>query len=316
VPSKCAQLPTQRRDARTHHSSDTFVAYALFVSLPPRRVSLACQTRAVTATVLLKTAALKMLETALDQNDFLEFLMLEPGEPQLVTKSELLEKVKSRGLAISARQLTFYVTEGLLPKSVRVGSRAGVYPLQVVDLLSWILRSREMGIPVEAIKELIPLWKYLMRSRNDGILDLAEFEYIARQKLSSFDAVLAVPELVTFVLFNRLCADCRKKLDIKLLDKDGKSHPINDPETTIGFAAVKRVQDESATEKTDWFGYRRITLASPPTDYAADPTTVVLGVSPDEAVPPSPGQDTYELSHDHSSVNSKATAETAGKTKA
>jgi DNA-binding transcriptional MerR regulator len=270
----------------------------------------------MTATVTLKTATLKMLESVLDQNDFLEFLMLEPGEPHLVTKSELLEKVKERGLAISDRQLTFYVTEGLLPKSVRVGSRAGAYPMQVVNLLSWILRSREMGIPVEAIKELIPLWKYLTRCRNDGILDLAEFEYIARQKLSTFDSVLAIPELVTYVLFNGLCLDCRTKLDIKLLAKDGKSHPINSAETTIGFAAVKRSQDDLGNEKSDWFGYRRITLASPPADYAEDPTTIVLGISPTEPLPPSPNQAGHELSHNHSAADEDANASAAGQTKA
>ena len=112
----------------------------------------------------------------LDQNEFLEFMMLDRGEPQLVTKSELLERVRGYGLAISDRQLTFYVTEGLLPKSIRAGSRAGVYPRKVVSLLSWILRFREMGVPLEAIKELIPVWKFLMKCRNDGVLDLQQFE--------------------------------------------------------------------------------------------------------------------------------------------
>jgi DNA-binding transcriptional MerR regulator len=252
----------------------------------------------------------------LDQNDFLEFLMLEPGEPHLVTKSELLERVRQRGLAISDRQLTFYVSEGLLPKSVRVGSRAGVYPMQVVNLLSWILRSREMGISVEAIKELVPLWKYLTRCRNEGMLDLAEFEYIARQKLSSLDSVLAVPELVTYVLYSHICQECRKRLDVQLLAKDGRSYPINDSATTIGFAAVKRRQDESGDEKTDWFGYRRITLASPPADYAADPTTVVLGIAPDEPTPPSPAQTMHEQSHRHVPGAGDAATATSGRPKA
>jgi hypothetical protein len=53
-----------------------------------------------------------------EQNDFLEFLQLEQGEPRLVTKSELLEQIRAQGLTISDRQLTFYVTEGLVPKSV------------------------------------------------------------------------------------------------------------------------------------------------------------------------------------------------------
>jgi DNA-binding transcriptional MerR regulator len=217
-----------------------------------------------------------------DHSEFLEFLELDGGEPRLVTKSELLAAVRQRGFPISDRQLTFYVTEGLVPKSVRVGSRAGAYPRLVVSLLTWILRFREMGVPIEAIKELVPTWKFLIRSRNEGRLDLAEFEYVARGQLESLEAVLAVPALLTDVV-SGFCADCRRRLVI--VTKDGHELPLTAPETTIGFAAANRRVDESGAESLHWWGYRRITLATPPKDFGADPTTVVLGARPNEPLP-------------------------------
>jgi DNA-binding transcriptional MerR regulator len=237
-----------------------------------------------------------LIGVTVDQNDFLEFLQLEHGEPHLVTKSELLERVRQGGYSISDRQLTFYVSEGLLPKSVRVGSRAGAYPAPVVSLLSWILRAREMGVSVEAIKELIPVWKFLMRARKQGLIDLAELEYIARQQLSTLDAVLAVPELVTYV-FAGICRKCHKELRTAVLDKNGSKHLLDDPATTIGFAAIAHRADESGGTKTTWFGYRRIAIATPPDDYTEDPTTVILGSPPNGALPDSPRPSKHHGGH-------------------
>jgi DNA-binding transcriptional MerR regulator len=241
--------------------------------------------------VQLKSATLKLKAVTVDQNDFLEFLRLEGGEPHLVTKSELLSMIREEGLTITDRQLTFYVTEGLIPRSVRVGSRAGVYPRLVVELLSWVLRAREMGVPIEAIKELVPVWKFLAGARKEHLLDLAQFEDVARQKLSSLEAALAVPELVTRA-FICVCKDCRG--EITVLAKDGTKHRLDDPATMIGFAAIWQRTDDSGASKFDWFGYRRINLASPPDDFAADPTTVILGIPPDVALPPSPKQTAHE----------------------
>jgi len=218
-----------------------------------------------------------------DQNEFLEFLQMEAGEFSLVTKSELVAAVRERGFSISDRQLTFYVSEGLLPRSVRVGSRAGAYPRLVISLLTWILRCREMGVPVDAIKELLPVWKYVVRARRDHRVDLAELEYVGRQHLDSFDAVLAVPELLTEVL-GGYCPNCRR--GIVVVAKDGRELALSDAATTIGFAAARRRPAEDGDSSVDWWGYRRIALSVPPEDYGVDPTTVVLGVKPNEPLPP------------------------------
>jgi DNA-binding transcriptional MerR regulator len=244
---------------------------------------------------------------ALDHNEFLEFLQLEGAEPRLVTKSELLAHVRGLGFPISDRQLTFYVSEGLMPRSVRVGTRAGAYPCLVVSLLTWVLRFREMGVPIEAIKELVPVWKFLVRARSQDRLDLAEFDYVVRQRLESFEAILAVPELVTEVFVRHVCSDCRRKLVI--VDKAGRELPVTAPEATIGFAAVRQRPEESGGTTPEWWGYRRMTLAVPPDDYETDPMTVILGAGPNAPLPSHRRQLGHDDGHDGQADESEVTVE-------
>lgn len=185
---------------------------------------------------------------------------------------------------VSDRQLTFYVSEGLIPKSVRVGTRAGVYPRIVVELLSWILTARDRGVPIEAIKELIPVWKFLVRARRERRMDLMELEYIARQHVTSLEGVVAVPMLVGDVLMG-YCPPCRG--DIKIVRKDGVERSIDDVETTVGFAFAQRSEDESGNETSRWVGQTHLTFAYVQ-NFHEDPTTVLLGIRPNDALPPIP----------------------------
>src|ERR1700722_18218720 len=122
-----------------------------------------------------------------EENGFLEYLQLQGSDPELVTKSELLSAVRQRGYSVGDRKLTFYISEGLVPKSVRVGSRAGAYPRIVIELLTWILAAKEGGLSVEAIRELLPVWKFLIRGTNDGHIDLRELENIAQLHVKSIE---------------------------------------------------------------------------------------------------------------------------------
>jgi DNA-binding transcriptional MerR regulator len=238
---------------------------------------------------------------ALEDNGFMEYLQLQGSDPELVTKSELIAAVRKRGYSVGDRQLTFYVSEGLVPKSVRAGSRAGVYPRIVVQLLAWILRAKEGGLSVEAIRELLPVWKYLVRARNDGRIDLSELEYIARQHVATIEGSYAIPAVVADVLHDSVCSKCRAKLVLAL--KDGTERALNDPSTTIGFAIARRGDEESGQTEAKWVGVTRIALAGLGDGIAKDPTTVILGLRPNEAVPPDspePGHsDPSGASHDH-----------------
>lgn len=127
--------------------------------------------------------------------DFVEYLELQDGL-DLIAKSELLDIVRRRGGRISDRQLTSYVSNGLIPKSARIGSRSGVYPRIVADLVVWIDRCRRRGLSVEAIYELAPLWRFMRRGLKKREIDFGEFEYLARQFVTRQEAAYAIPNVV------------------------------------------------------------------------------------------------------------------------
>jgi DNA-binding transcriptional MerR regulator len=231
---------------------------------------------------------------AIEENGFLEYLQLQGSEPDLVTKSELLAEVRQRGYSIGDRQLSFYVSEGILPKSVRVGSRAGAYPRIVGDLLKWVLRARDGGLTVDAIRELLPIWKLLTRARREKRLDLLELQYMARQHVRSTEGSMAMPVVVSDVL--TICPDCQGCVpaDIVVVMKDGTEKNLEDINTTLGFAIARQVtienEDESIEVRSEWIARTRITLATGvDKDLRTDPTTVILGVGPNDSLPESSG---------------------------
>lgn len=229
-----------------------------------------------------------------EENGFLEYLNLQDGS-ELITKSELIAAVRESGLSVSDRQLTFYSSEGLIPKSVRVGSRAGAYPAIVAELLSWVLQAREGGVPIEALKELLPIWKHLVTARRQKRLDLGELEYIARQHVTSLEGSIALPRVVTDVMTGHICPHCQD--EITIVYKDGRVQKINEPGATIGFAIARNVTDEDEEVKAHWFAATRLVLATP-RNYSSDPTAIILGIPNNVALPPDPGSSDGE-SHAH-----------------
>ena len=222
-------------------------------------------------------------DTVPEENGFLEYLQLQGPDPVLVTKSELIAIVRKSGYSVSDRQLTFYVSEGLIPKSVRVGSRAGVYPRIVVELLQWVLRCKDGGLSVEAIRELLPVWKYLVRAREEQRIDLGELEYIARQHVATLEGSYAIPPVVSDVL-RGICRKCRAK--VVLVFKDGTERTLGEPSATVGFAIARRGGEGANDADAKWIAHTRLALGDDDGDHANDPTTVILGVRSGEALPP------------------------------
>ncbi|MGV0039033.1 helix-turn-helix domain-containing protein [Mycobacterium colombiense] len=229
----------------------------------------------------------------IESNGFFEYLELQGGKADLCTKSELIHQVRDAGYRLSDRQLTFYVSEGLVPHSVRAGSRAGVYPAVVVQLMKWILQMREEGLSIDALRELLPVWKFLIKARSDSALALGEFEYVARQHVTSLEAMIAIPRVLWHVMVRaRRGGRCE---NVVLIDKAGRKSPLSDHATTVGFAIARLLQDddESAPVKPVWFLSTRITVAA--TDSPnTDPTTVILGRKPGESLPPDPGESGHQ----------------------
>jgi DNA-binding transcriptional MerR regulator len=220
---------------------------------------------------------------AMEENGFLEYLQLQDGSSALVTKSELVSRIRKQGYSLSDRQLTFYVTEGLVPRSVRVGTRAGAYPAIVVSLLEWVVAARDAGVSIDALKELLPVWKFLIRAYNDKSLDIGELEYVARQHVTSLEGSMVVPRLVTWVMTERCCPECQVGVDI--VYKDGTTKPISSVDATIGFAIARTpTDDEEESNVPRWYASTRLSLGHQ-RKFATDPTTVLLGVKPNAEIP-------------------------------
>jgi DNA-binding transcriptional MerR regulator len=236
----------------------------------------------------------EVTDVAIEENGFLEYLQLQDGVPDLVTKSELITRVRESGYSLSDRQLTFYVTEGLIPRSVRVGSRAGAYPAIVVELMEWVLHAREEGASIEALRELLPVWKFLVRARIAHELNLGELEYIARQHVSSVEGSISVPRVVSDVMMRHICPDCRG--EVTVIYKDGSRKPMSDATATVGFAIVRTPAEGTEVDNTpQWYASTRLSLAHP-RNYSTDPTTVILGVKPNAALPADPGESVHDAS--------------------
>ncbi|WP_155828278.1 MerR family transcriptional regulator [Gordonia polyisoprenivorans] len=219
----------------------------------------------------------------IEENGFLEYLQLQGGSTDLVTKSELISSVREQGFSLGSRQLTFYTSEGLVPKSARVGSRAGAYPKIVVNLLTWIVAARDAGVSIDALKELLPVWKFLNRAREAHRLDVAELEYVARQYVSSTEGSMGVPRVVSWVMTAQCCPRCQPEIEI--IYKDGSRKSLSDPEATLGFAiAHTPVDDGETSPRAQWYASTRLSLGHQ-RQHSNDPTTVILGIKPNDELP-------------------------------
>jgi DNA-binding transcriptional MerR regulator len=199
--------------------------------------------------------------------DFMELLELQ-GNLRMITKSELLERVRLKGYPISERRLTSLVSEGLLPKSARIGSRSGAYPAITEELLRFILKARGRGLSVQAIREVLPVWRFLKAACRDGRLSLLEFEYLARQHAQSEEAAWAMPAVLTDVLPCPSCsADDLER--IEFIDKQGNVMD-HTPGVSIGFALALETEPGQAKVVSR----TRVVLA---VGCGEDPQTVVVG---------------------------------------
>lgn len=208
-------------------------------------------------------------------NDFFDFMAMMP-EPKVFTKQELLDEVRKNGFMISDRQLTTYVTEGIVPKSVRVGSRQGVFPAAVARLLHWVGMVRDdRGISLESTKELVPAWKFARRARCEGVFDVAAFELVVRENLISKEAMYALPSVFHAEMW---CPDCIQKMEFRLKDGTITRHTDAKP-FSLSFEMFS--QDSAGEYKS--ISSTRVTFPSHALE--TDPGLVVVGIPLDVPVP-------------------------------
>ena len=207
-----------------------------------------------------------------EETEFVELLQLQ-GDLKLVSKSELIEWARDHGLAVTLRRLTTMMTEGLLPKTARIGARGGAYPDIVKRQLGFVMDLREKGVPVSVIKELLPVWRFMLGARREGVVDIGELESTAVASVQSEAAAMLVPVVIQQEL---PCPGCRpdELSELKFRYKDDTMHSrgANDD---VSMGVLLEEVDGDGECRTMYFA--RLTL--PRTDEENDPSTIVFKFS-------------------------------------
>ena len=165
------------------------------------------------------------------------------------------------------------MTEGLLPKTARIGPRGGAYPAIVKQQLGFVMDLREKGVPVGVIRELLPVWRFMFGARREGVVDIEALESTAVASVQSEAAAMLVPLVIQQEL---PCPGCRadRLSELKFRYKDGSMHSrgANDD---VSIGVLLEEVDGDGECRTKFFA--RLTL--PRTDEESDPSTIVFKLS-------------------------------------
>lgn len=206
--------------------------------------------------------------------------------PDFVTKTELRSALRERGLSLSDRNLTYYTSLGLVPSAVRVGGRTGAYPRVVIEQAAWVIHARDRGQSLDSIRDLLPLWRWLMRSRHARTVDLAELELVARRRNLSQEANYAIPYLMSEV-FQCLCTDCLHQIEWVL--KDGTTfHHSADAPLLLSFVLASVNDETGKPEVLAWTQLQFSGLGHPD---PGDPASITLGLPVGVSLSPSAARD-------------------------
>ena len=95
---------------------------------------------------------------------------------------------------VSAKMIRYYEHNGLIPPAARSGSGYRVYSAQDVHMLRFVRRARDLGFSVDAIGELLGLWRDRSRHSADvKRLALAHVESL-RRKIAELEAMAGTLE--------------------------------------------------------------------------------------------------------------------------
>jgi len=88
----------------------------------------------------------------------------------------------SKATGVSAKMIRHYESIGLIPEADRRSSNYRDYAAEDVHRLGFIRRARDLGFPIEEIRELLKLWGDRERSSRDvKALTLGHIEELDRK---------------------------------------------------------------------------------------------------------------------------------------
>ena len=98
------------------------------------------------------------------------------GPPYLLTREELVEELRQRRYAVTARQIQFWITSGVLPLPARGVVALGpdrrhraLFPASLIPVLEQLLHAAERGRTLAQLRELAPTLIEQWRGRvGDG----------------------------------------------------------------------------------------------------------------------------------------------------
>ena len=98
------------------------------------------------------------------------------------------EAAKASG--VSAKMIRYYEQIGLIPAAGRTGAGYRVYSPNDVQMLRFIRRARDLGFQVEAISELLALWRDRSRHSAD-VKRLAEAQIAGlRRRIAEMEGMV------------------------------------------------------------------------------------------------------------------------------
>lgn len=120
---------------------------------------------------------------------------------------------------VSAKMIRHYERIGLLPQAQRSAAGYRRYDERDVHTLRFVRHARDLGFPLERIRDLIGLW-------HDRERPSRQFKALAREHLAAIDAKLAELQAVKATL-ERLVQCCHgdERPDCPILDRLAGERP-------------------------------------------------------------------------------------------
>ncbi|MER2269043.1 Cu(I)-responsive transcriptional regulator [Methylobacterium oxalidis] len=153
-------------------------------------------------------------------------------EPGRVTIGEA-----ARRTGVSAKMIRYYESIGLLPAPVRAESGYRTYGASDLHTLRFVRRARDLGFSMEAIGDLLALWRD--RDRSSAQVKAIALDHVAalRRRVRELEAMAGT----LADLAESCCGDDRP--DCPILDDLAETPHTEDPHTDGPPAGAARAPD-------------------------------------------------------------------------